>query len=348
MKYLIQLDGLRGIAVLLVLQFHWLGGDFGFFQLETGTLGVYLFFVLSGFLISSILLSQKEEKLSKNIKRFYIRRVLRIFPIYYLFIAILFMVDYPGVREHFQYFLLYIQNFLFHFEPIDGHITHLWSLAVEEQFYMLWPFLVLLLPIKSIRTVSILILILTPISLLLYNAMYGSYSFGLTFFSFEGFAWGYLAADAFSRGIKLKGTQLLILSSALMILFTALDSHANLDLAFIQRSIYSFFGYSVVVVLVQNEFSGLTKFFSMRSLVWLGKLSYGIYLYHRVVPKLYEHFHLICAENSINIPFTDTILLPYLPSQYMSVVYLPITLVIAVVSYQLIEKPFLKLKTRFA
>jgi peptidoglycan/LPS O-acetylase OafA/YrhL len=150
------LDGLRGIAVLTVMWLHFVfmlprtGGERVFWQLsETGWIGVDLFFVLSGFLITGILYDAKGGP--HYFRNFYMRRSLRIFPLYYAFLILIFAVmpllrssaaDHVGKQV---WLWTYLSNVLFArvgWEGMPAHTTHLWSLAIEEQFYLLWPLLV--------------------------------------------------------------------------------------------------------------------------------------------------------------------------------------------------------------
>lgn len=140
MKYVPQLDGLRAIAILFVMVFH-----LGVFPL--GWVGVPLFFVLSGYLITTILVADRSKSLRDFLARFYWRRTVRIFPLYYLYVliiavaAILFGYSLNG----YGWFLAYLGNYqiaLSQDVPAGGLVAHLWSLAVEEQFYLIWPFVV--------------------------------------------------------------------------------------------------------------------------------------------------------------------------------------------------------------
>ena len=135
------LDGLRAVAVMLVLLLH-----FGY--LNGGWIGVQLFFVLSGFLITGVLLADRDAPLGAYLRRFYWRRTLRIFPLYYGYLAVLAVAyaawEVPaGFSDNAPALFTYTYNFTrgsdFHPSPF---FTHFWSLAVEEQFYLVWPFLV--------------------------------------------------------------------------------------------------------------------------------------------------------------------------------------------------------------
>jgi peptidoglycan/LPS O-acetylase OafA/YrhL len=153
---MVQLDALRCFAVLGVVANHtWQASPLPwiFVGLDTGHLGVELFFVLSGFLITGILLECRERAEASGagsrffVKRFYIRRFLRIFPIYYLTILVLFLLNFERVRELAPWLFSYTSNLniSLHGQWI-GDIGHFWSLAVEEQFYLVWPWLILFLP----------------------------------------------------------------------------------------------------------------------------------------------------------------------------------------------------------
>jgi peptidoglycan/LPS O-acetylase OafA/YrhL len=139
-----QLDGLRAVAVLAVAWSHWAphhqyGIPFG--------AGVHLFFVLSGYLITRILLRVRQAgSRLLGLRAFYIRRLLRIFPAYYLWVAV-GIVAVPYVRSTWPWHVGYLSNLLFYNQAEwAGPVSHWWSLAVEEQFYLVWPLAVLFAP----------------------------------------------------------------------------------------------------------------------------------------------------------------------------------------------------------
>ncbi|MEZ4901477.1 MAG: acyltransferase [Spirosomataceae bacterium] len=145
-NYLVQLDGLRFLAVAFVLWDHWMPEPH---TLPFGKLGVNLFFVLSGFLIARILLSSKDKNMDKEgglgkyLKKFYIRRTLRIFPIYYLSLIVLWLLHDPSVRGKGWWQFLYASNIYIVLNKTWLGVTdHFWSLAVEEQFYIFFPLLI--------------------------------------------------------------------------------------------------------------------------------------------------------------------------------------------------------------
>lgn len=154
---LTQLDGLRTWAVLGVFVEHYLAAheDWWFVRASPGQLGVRLFFVLSGFLITGMLLAQKERLeegrlgLGRALRLFYLRRLARLSPAYYAFLLVAALF-YPAVREHALAFAAYVQNWLFvvRLDAYRTSLAHLWSLAIEEQFYLAWPLFVLTVPAR--------------------------------------------------------------------------------------------------------------------------------------------------------------------------------------------------------
>jgi peptidoglycan/LPS O-acetylase OafA/YrhL len=163
MKYSRALDGLRGVAILLVILFH-----FGY--LGSGWIGVQIFFVLSGYLITFILLADKHEPAGRYFGGFYWRRALRIFPIYYAYLAVLgliFAVTALPVEfgERWAYLVTYTYNYALLLVPLRQSVsfTHFWSLAVEEQFYLLWPVIVYFSSRVTLRTIVIGVLVAAPI-----------------------------------------------------------------------------------------------------------------------------------------------------------------------------------------
>jgi peptidoglycan/LPS O-acetylase OafA/YrhL len=146
-KYMPQLDGLRALAVALVAYSHWIPLKYQTF-FGFGIAGVQLFFVLSGFLITGILLRCRELPERRNaLRSFYARRFLRIFPLYYATLAACYVLGVNSARSSIFWHLAYLSNFyFFNLGGWEGPLSHFWSLAVEEQFYLIWPAIVLFVP----------------------------------------------------------------------------------------------------------------------------------------------------------------------------------------------------------
>jgi peptidoglycan/LPS O-acetylase OafA/YrhL len=162
--YIRSLDGIRALAVALVMLFH--------FQLfDAGWIGVQIFFVLSGFLITRILLHEKNQSLDFYLKRFYWRRAVRIFPLYFTYLLLVSLVFlFVSMPESTTSMLPYLWTYTFNFTRISADwahsplFTHFWSLSVEEQFYLVWPLLVFVLSEKWLKRVLLLIIAAGPLT----------------------------------------------------------------------------------------------------------------------------------------------------------------------------------------
>jgi peptidoglycan/LPS O-acetylase OafA/YrhL len=157
------LDGLRAVAVIMVMLFHQ-------HILEFGWAGVQLFFVLSGFLITAVLYRQKGAHLGPYIQRFYWRRFLRIFPVYYAYLALLSLLIAvrlvpKDVSSHLPYAFAYLYDFVYAQGVLTPSktISHFWSLSVEEQFYLVWPFVIFFCTKRTLEWVLWAIVVTGPL-----------------------------------------------------------------------------------------------------------------------------------------------------------------------------------------
>ena len=201
-----SLDGLRAIALLAVLTHHFVLGlipegtalqDGVRYLFELGGLGVDLFFALSGFLITGILIDAKGTSPSRFFGNFYWRRSLRIFPAYYLLVVPLLLL-LPSLSQGIGrgWFLLYLRNWRGSDPNSDNILGHLWSLAVEEQFYLVWPIVVFLCPTRHLPKVIIgLSLSALAFRWWMYDAGFGRYELiRFTFSRMDGLLLGGLVA----------------------------------------------------------------------------------------------------------------------------------------------------------
>ncbi|MBP7778878.1 MAG: acyltransferase [Acidobacteria bacterium] len=162
-SYSPQLDGLRAVAVTAVVYSHWLPAwQFG---VPLGA-GVHLFFVLSGFLITRILLRLRDAPdRTGAVGRFYLRRVLRLFPAFYVVLAAAWVADVPLASTTWPWHAAYLSNAYIAWQGAwQGHFSHFWSLAVEEQFYLAWPWLVVWAPANWLLTVVVATMLLGPLT----------------------------------------------------------------------------------------------------------------------------------------------------------------------------------------
>lgn len=144
MKYFERLDGLRAFAVGAVMVSHWVPSQY-LFGIPLGKFGVQLFFVMSGFLITRILRKARSETLAKGLLIFYWRRFIRIFPLYYFCLLWISILGWGmGFEADSLWHWTYLSNWKFWLDGNwGGPVSHFWSLAVEEQFYLLWPLIFL-------------------------------------------------------------------------------------------------------------------------------------------------------------------------------------------------------------
>jgi peptidoglycan/LPS O-acetylase OafA/YrhL len=349
--YLIQLDALRAIAITGVLVAHHLPSSWWINStLQWGGTGVRLFFVISGFLITGILLRARErvssgqETIGGALKIFYIRRALRIFPIYYLVLAIAVAADTPPVRESILWHLAYATNFYISIQNSwPGEIAAFWSLAVEEQFYLIWPCFILLCPQKWLKAGIIGTIALGVVSRYLmvkfnFNGIWIASSL-LTQLDLLGvgalLAWvNYQNPSHNYRSYTLCKIGLWIGTPLYFILHPLNNSgqgdHFTLTIAqlglagccawFVQRAARGFTGV-------------VGRIFESKPVLQMGKLSYGIYVYHMFAPvAMYHFFHLPYIKDPV-LRFPVSIL---------------ITLTAAILSWKFIEQPILGFKKYFS
>jgi peptidoglycan/LPS O-acetylase OafA/YrhL len=362
--YFANLDGLRAIAAFSVILYH-LGfllaspntpfySTFKFLLLfggDGGALGVTFFFILSGFLITYLMLNEEFYFEKLNIINFYVRRVLRIWPLYYMTLLIGFAI-YPLAMRLLGYgyiekaslslFAIFAANFdyIYHGKPTKDLLGVHWSVAVEEQYYLLWPILFTFFSKKKIFP-WILILITTLSEIFFIKARtwemgyfhlascFRFLSFGalIAFFCFKKM---HLVELLFQK-INKFANLLIYLSSISMILF---QQELNKILPY-YKYVYHvlpflFFGYVII-----EQIYSKNSFFKMSSFPifnWLGRISYGLYL-----------LHMIIIDSIITIfpNSPDYFLLKIIASIFL-------TILLANFSYKYFEKYFLSLKKKFS
>lgn len=356
-KFYIQLDGLRAIAVLLVLVSHWIWIPF-IQRLGLGFWGVNLFFVLSGFLITEILIKQVEAQSSGRqiLKNFYIRRALRIFPIYYLVIIAAYALDLDNSREYSFYTFTYSINIYNAFHGTTGlYLSHLWSLCVEEQFYLVWPLLLLVFPSRyylHVILITIIGAILYRYAFFYFNVPnYDIYNYRMTPSCMDALGLGALLAylkvykpERFLKVLSWVWIPWIALVLILILIFIPFGQSELYNQSF-QRtlvSICSFYLIGLACLGFKGKWGNLLQNSWMQ---YFGKISYGIYLYHLII----SHFLSVPLEEYLTYN-----LLPYLPNIFKynlytltAPIYFIITIFTAAFSYLLIEKPILRFKEKF-
>jgi peptidoglycan/LPS O-acetylase OafA/YrhL len=361
------LDGLRGLAILSVFLYHYAGGT-GTDHHSTGLLlramygvtqfgwaGVDLFFVLSGFLITGILFDTQNDPAYYG--KFYARRSLRIFPIYYLFLAIMTGIG-VAIGVHWRagdgWFLLYagFPAALVKPEIIPQsayiRITHLWSLCMEEQFYLVWPWLIakLAAPKRILWMCVALMCGALTLRILVWGAGWLSAGWAYTFLPFRmdslalGAALAILIRGKHTDTLAKAAPYVLgVASAGLVAVFAAsrTTDHEGRWIDTIGFTTIAFASAGLLVLVVLRR-GAVYKLFSTQALRTVGKYSYGLYLYH---------FPLAVLLDPIK-PILQSLFHAEVPAKLLFVIFsLAANLGVAWASFVFIESPIMLLKRRF-
>lgn len=291
MAYIKQLDALRAIAIFFVLCNHWFAEGRMFYKISTIVSAPDIFFTISGFLITAILLKDRiKAETSGNgkgtvLKHFYIKRVLRIFPAYYLLIFITWLTDHNSVPDYSSY-LTFTANFDINKNEYWGNMAHLWSMSVEQQFYLCWPFVILFVP-KRILPYLILLFITTGIISQHVNTT-REFRFLLPQTCLDALGLGALLAWVVVLKNKFLPVFFKILSffCVLAVAFIVLDVYSGLYLYLNHRTLIAIIITWLIAYFIMHSNDEKNYFmvaFNTKPLLLVGKISYGIYLYHLVL-----------------------------------------------------------------
>jgi peptidoglycan/LPS O-acetylase OafA/YrhL len=352
------LDVLRGFAISIVFLYH----TFHFVPIfEFGWMGVDLFFVLSGFLITDLLLASKKQK--HFFRNFYMRRFLRVFPLYYLTLFLFFFLSpyffshqnlpqYTYYHQNQFWFWTQLQNWLFVKQGLGNlpFLSHFWSLAVEEQFYLFWPIVLFL--VKDLKKLRIFV-IGSIISVLIIricfwiqnpNDMVKYYCNTLT--RTDSVLMGCLLAILLREGKKISDNVLKKTLSACLLFFALIllsgnsFSNTNPLLATFGYTIVSVF-FALILYIFLNNATRLHWIKKLPVLHFIGKISYGIYVFH--IPIYFTLSSLLMNWLRHNIGMT---VIEALFS--IATTSLVVTLVVSSISFYFFEKPILSLKKFFS
>jgi len=360
-KYKPQLSGLRFCAVLFVVIYHFSIFLMGLkWHYDLGSFIVF-FFVLSSYLITRILLDAKKKANDEGMPvwkvalAYLTRRTLRIFPAYYLYLIILMLFPFEGLelRQHPGFYFGYMYNvWIFITHNWGPYAVHLWTLAVEEQFYIIWPWIILFIPTRYLtRVFGFMIL--------------GGIAFRLSFLTFapqvpqfpmlvqmpacmDAFAGGALLAYYHSLGYeKNPWLKWVSLAAIPFWLFLIITNHHRSFIA-LDRVFVSFF--AVMLVDAANRgYKGFLKVFLENSIVqYLSKISYGIYLYHLISALFFWKLFDLIQRAMTHAGYDLSALGKFISSPYISFwIYFAISIACASISWFCLEKPFNNLKKLF-
>ncbi|MDO7257450.1 acyltransferase family protein [Haemophilus influenzae] len=347
-KYRPEIDGLRAIAVISVIIYHlnenWLSGGF---------LGVDIFFVISGFLITGIIITEIQQN-SFSFKQFYTRRIKRIYPAFITVMALVSFIasaifiynDFNKLRKTIELAIAFLSNFYlgltqgyFDLSANENPVLHIWSLAVEEQYYLIFP-LILILAYKKFREIKVLFIITLILFFILLATSFVSANFYkevlhqpniyyLSNLRFPELLVGSLLAIYHNLSASKQASNVIAILSTLL-LFSCLFLMNN-DIAYIPGItliLPCIFTALIIHTTSQNNIIKLCL--SNKVIVFIGKISYSLYLYHWI---FIAFAYYITGEKQIN-------------NQSIAIVIV-LTIIFSVLSYYLIEQPIRKSKLNF-
>ncbi|MFM9908490.1 MAG: acyltransferase family protein [Chitinophagaceae bacterium] len=363
-SYIKSLDGIRGFGIFFVMAYHFLRLQ----GVEWTTIGfswiwIQMFFVQSGFLITQILLNSKDQPFQTYAGQFYWRRMLRIFPVYFAYLLaflLLYIIFHKpdDFGERAPYLFTFTYNYTRLLPDIEFHSTffiHFWSLSVEEQFYLFWPVVVFFLDIEKLKKVIVAIILLVPffrywfadhlLAMGFSPEMTGETTYAFTISQLDSFMTG-AAITVFNLPEKIKRPGRWSLLAIAIVVTAGLTNYALLinqgqsisisSLGFSVAMIENYqhvWSYSlinllfavVIVYLISANYKGI---FNNALLVRIGKIVYGIYIYHFGILWVFSTLNKRYIH-SLTISFTLACLGTYL---------------LAFLSYQYYEKKFLSFK----
>lgn len=356
--YFKGLNGIRAIAAIGVMISHinlalktYHINDFSLFKFNVffadrkywflGELGVTIFFVLSGFLITFLLLQEQQKKDKINIKKFYMRRILRIWPLYFFYFTIVMLITFIITHQtpNFtitSFYLLLLANVPFLMNNAFIACDHLWSIAVEEQFYLFWP-LFFLKKINLKKVLFLLIIALVVVRVVLWTVLpYHLITNIITVNRFDCMMFGGVIAILYIEGSKLLNiiTSKSVQMSSWFIMFIFMMNF---------KIINSIISMEIVTVvtgfIILGQIMGNNKIINLENkpLNFLGKYSFGIYVYHPLFIFLFAHF------NYLNFIETESI-----RSLLIFSTIITLTIITAYISYEYFEKRFIKLKDKYS
>lgn len=298
--------------------------------LELHHYGVQVFFVISGFIITRLLIAEREEQGTVSLRNFYVRRIFRIIPAYYFFLLAVLVISRVSTAcivddRHFIKAFLFMSNF--RFWSGSWPLEHTWTLAIEEQFYLLWP---LLFKKNYLKFVPLFFICTAPLFRII-GYLHPGWVFHLSFIvNADAIFWGGLFAIYFETPVFhrfMKYGKWILAATGVMLLCERFAFHgaAYLTVPFLR----TFFCLSIIILIYYslNKESRLYKFFNMPALVYIGVLSYSIYLWQQL---FYYKAPVFKPSFVTTFPYSWLFIFA-----------------ISWLSYRFIEQPFLKLRTRF-
>lgn len=328
-----SLDGLRAISIFAVIWHHtapnWVSPIFRYI----GSFGVSLFFAISGFLITTLLLRERERNGKIDLKAFYIRRALRVFPLYFgvlmLYVILVFIFEHNtevgnAFFNNLKYFATYTSNF---FVTLEERVIFYfsWSLATEEQYYLIWPSL-LILTGTLLRASFLLMATITlcVLGLLLNSSFFSSIPFSIIFGSLIAIALH--VKTSFEKLYRIIGNRWSVL---ILLLILVLVFSLNPIPVFLVHLTLAFILASTVI----NENHALANLLKLKPIVYIGSISYGMYMLHMLSKNIVSK-----VLGTLNFPSDDVMVF---------FITCLLAIMLASISFKYYESYFLRLKYKF-
>ena len=355
-RHLASLDSLRGIGVILIFADHFI---YPKYYILFGWIGLWIFFALSGFLITDSLLKMKDLKVGQYFGRFYMKRAFRILPAFVVFFGIsvalyfAFRPGYPGAPNLSRYWI-YLVTFTFNYCPTRGTVwfDHLWSLSLEEQFYVIWPWLVLFLPMKWLKRIALAWILVAPVLRWLVPWFYGELArpsvVDASLLCQDSLAIGGCVA-IFRDKLPRQSKKLMWMMTAVVIAIGLVNYLAGASAAgpywqtlgwpgtpkFNYQYVWGFsviniWAATLILACLQGTAPSILNF---PPLVFLGRISYGAYLSH--VPLLGVYSYYLRPINAFS--FRGLVIF---------IIWFANVILISWLSFRFIELPFLRIKNR--
>ena len=349
-KHFHTLDALRFFSFLIVFFHHIPVPENSWFSVfsKSGDVGVSFFFVLSGFLISYILIFEKKANKTINLKNFLAKRILKIWPLFYAMLLFAFLTPFilklfqlsfsnEGYEPNWLLSVLFLENYnmmLTNNFPNVSPLRVMWSLCIEEHFYIIWGFLFSIIPLNKIKYLIIISIVLASVCRVFYS--YFNLPFLDLFTNIDYFAYGAIPAYLLSfKKEKLIAIEKLPYSFKIGIcLITIVTifgfSNSNYEWLKFVKPIICGVLFATILSFVITEQNSL----KIKDTLWISKLgiyTYGLYLYHTIIINLFIKLNRTLELNWVLI----------------SIISFMLTVFVSVLSYHIFEKQFLKLKTHF-
>jgi peptidoglycan/LPS O-acetylase OafA/YrhL len=365
------LDGLRGLAILLVMFSHFiLYGGFEPMRLLdripskiglAGWVGVDLFFVLSGFLITGILFDTKQNQ--RFFRNFYMRRTLRIFPLYYGVLIFVFLIlpkfvpisnNYQSLLNDQGWYWSYLTNISIALNgwPASYAFGHFWSLAVEEQFYLIWPIIIYLFSRRTLLKICVF----TIVGSLIFRVILALTGHALIAYVFTPARMDTLATGAF-LALAIRGSEIDLLklarwawpvagfSGAVILIYSLWKGRLAYGDMEVYTAGFSFlallFGAILLISITVPSETSLGKFFNHPTLRFFGRYSYALYVFHHPISIYLPHY-------GFSIQTLPTVMNSQIPALLLfSMVAGLLSIMLALLSWHLFEARFLSMKRYF-